>query len=131
MWEMWEIVLQENTKKNSSPGLFAWLKCKMCSILLAPSNPSRTFKEHYSKLKTLGICNGQKVSSKVDATAKQQQQLKLDMMVLGGLARTGAWEIRIGCTFHLKGRPGLAWPGPAWPGLICMHGESASVLQSI
>jgi hypothetical protein len=84
---MWEIVMAENPKKNSIVGVFTWLKCKFCSVLLSPSNPSRTFKEHYSKLKTQGICNGQKVSSKVDAAANQQQQLKLDMMVLGGAER--------------------------------------------
>ena len=82
MWGMWEIIMAASPKKNSNDGVFAWLKCK-----ISPSNPSRTFKEHYSKLNMLGICNDQKVSSKVDASANQQHQLKLDVMVLGGAER--------------------------------------------
>jgi hypothetical protein len=61
MWTMWEIVKAANPK-SKSPDILVWFECGMCGNLLAPSNPSRTYKDHYGHLKETGVCSGRSPS---------------------------------------------------------------------
>ena len=88
MWEMWDMIKKAKPAPVNQPPASeqCWFKCKTCSQLLSPSNPSRLYADHNKNLVNGGgVCAGLKVGagSKEAAASEKLQQQTLDQLYGG------------------------------------------------